>query len=369
MALKNKLSITSFSEPAREDYLLAMERSPVRDTEMDASSEPKGKEWKMNINFRKLFILFNLLLYLPVALLLWAGLVGRDYSLEQKENSRLIGVSYMTMNNEFYKILNEEISNQVEIQGDRMVLRDPALSVDRQIEQIEEMLQMGIDVLVVTPVDWKGLSDVLKQAKSQGVFLVVVDSDLEEESVADCTITSDNYNAGRLVGRYFLEQNRESELIVMTHDAAKSGQDRVQGFLDEVGKDDKIHVVKRMNCDGQLEIAMPKMQQAIEEGVTFDSVFCLNDLAAVGVAAALDEHGLLKKVQVYGIDASPDAKALIKEGMMSASAAQFPSRIGQIAADVVYRLLKGETVEKKIRVPVELVTQENVEQYSIGRWQ
>ncbi len=369
MALKNKLSITSFSEPAREDYLLAMERSPVRDTEMDASSEPKGKEWKMNINFRKLFILFNLLLYLPVALLLWAGLVGRDYSLEQKENSRLIGVSYMTMNNEFYKILNEEISNQVEIQGDRMVLRDPALSVDRQIEQIEEMLQMGIDVLVVTPVDWKGLSDVLKQAKSQGVFLVVVDSDLEEESVADCTITSDNYNAGRLVGRYFLEQNRESELVVMTHDAAKSGQDRVQGFLDEVGKNDKIHVVKRMNCDGQLEIAMPKMQQAIEEGVTFDSVFCLNDLAAVGVAAALDEHGLLKKVQVYGIDASPDAKALIKEGMMSASAAQFPSRIGQIAADVVYRLLKGETVEKKIRVPVELVTQENVEQYSIGRWQ
>lgn len=323
----------------------------------------------MNINFRKLFILFNLLLYLPVALLLWAELVGRDYSLEQKENSRLIGVSYMTMNNEFYKILNEEISNQVEIQGDRMVLRDPALSVDRQIEQIEEMLQMGIDVLVVTPVDWKGLSDVLKQAKSQGVFLVVVDSDLEEESVADCTITSDNYNAGRLVGRYFLEQNRESELIVMTHDAAKSGQDRVQGFLDEVGKNDKIHVVKRMNCDGQLEIAMPKMQQAIEEGVTFDSVFCLNDLAAVGVAAALDEHGLLKKVQVYGIDASPDAKALIKEGMMSASAAQFPSRIGRIAADVVYRLLKGETVEKKIRVPVELVTQENVEQYSIGRWQ
>lgn len=323
----------------------------------------------MNINFRKLFILFNLLLYLPVALLLWAELVGRDYSLEQKENSRLIGVSYMTMNNEFYKILNEEISNQVEIQGDRMVLRDPALSVDRQIEQIEEMLQMGIDVLVVTPVDWKGLSDVLKQAKSQGVFLVVVDSDLEEDSVADCTITSDNYNAGRLVGRYFLEQNRESELIVMTHDAAKSGQDRVQGFLDEVGKNDKIHVVKRMNCDGQLEIAMPKMQQAIEEGVTFDSVFCLNDLAAVGVTAALDEHGLLKKVQVYGIDASPDAKALIKEGMMSASAAQFPSRIGRIAADVVYRLLKGETVEKKIRVPVELVTQENVEQYSIGRWQ
>ena len=114
---------------------------------------------------------------------------------------------------------------------------------------------------------------------------------------------------------------------------------------------------------------MPKMQQVIEEGVSFDSVFCLNDLAAVGVVAALDEHDLLKQVKVYGIDASPDAKALIKEGMMSASAAQFPSQIGQITADVIYRLLDGEAVEGRIQVPVELVTQENVEQYSIDRWQ
>ena len=198
---------------------------------------------------------------------------------------------------------------------------------------------------------------------------MVVDTDLEEDSAVDCTITSDNYSAGQLVGWYFAEQNRESNLIVMTHDAAKSGQDRVQGFLDAVEENDRIHVVKRINCDGQLEIAMPKMQEAIEEKVAFDSVFCLNDLAAVGVAAALDEHGMSEQVKVYGIDASPDAKALIKEGMMSASAAQFPSRIGQIAADTIYRLLNGETVERKIRVPVELVTEDNVEQYSIDRWQ
>lgn len=114
---------------------------------------------------------------------------------------------------------------------------------------------------------------------------------------------------------------------------------------------------------------MPKMQDAMDEGVSFDSVFCLNDLAGVGVVAALDDRGILDRVKVYGIDASPDAKALIKEGMMSASAAQFPSRIGQAAADVIYQLLDGERVERNILVPVELVTRENVEQYSVDRWQ
>ena len=333
----------------------------------------------MKLNVQRIFLLVNLLLYVPVAVLLWAGLSRKDYSANQKENCYRIGVSYMTMNNEFYKIVNEEILNRAEMEGDQVILRDPALDAKRQIEQIEEMLAMDVDVLVVTPVDGKRLSEVLNRAKGQGVYIVVVDTNLEDERLADCTITSDNYSAGCLVGQYFLKENQLGEnpfgekqdvnLLVMTHDSAKSGQDRVLGFLEVVEKSDRVHVVQRINCDGQLEIAMPKIEEVIRKGTAFDTVFCLNDLAAVGVVAALDEHELLERVKVYGIDASPDAKALIKEGMMSASSAQFPSRIGQTAADVIYRLLRGEEVEKEIFLPVELVTRENVEEYSISRWQ
>ena len=158
----------------------------------------------MDRNIRKVFIIFNFLLYLPLILLLAMGITGRDYSRNQRRNGYLIGASYMTMNNEFYKILNEEISSRAELEQDQMILRDPALDADRQIEQIDAMIQMGIHVLVVTPVDWKSLSGVLKKAKEQGIFIVVVDSNLEDESLADCTITSDNYNAGHMVGEYIL---------------------------------------------------------------------------------------------------------------------------------------------------------------------
>ena len=128
----------------------------------------------------------------------------KDYSVNQKEQSRLIGASYMTMNNEFYQIISEEIKARIEAEGDRWVLRDPALDAGRQKEQIEEMLDMGIDVLVLTPVDWKGLKNVLEKARNQGVRIVVVDSDIAEEELADCTITSDNYQAGVGMGTYFI---------------------------------------------------------------------------------------------------------------------------------------------------------------------
>ena len=43
----------------------------------------------------------------------------QDFSSEQKENGRLIGASYMTMNNEFYKIIGEEVSYRIEAEVDR----------------------------------------------------------------------------------------------------------------------------------------------------------------------------------------------------------------------------------------------------------
>ena len=304
-----------------------------------------------------------------IGIMLFSFCAKNDYSRNQKRNSHLIGMSYMTMNNEFYKIVSEEISARVEAEGDQVVLRDPALDADRQIEQIKEMMDLGIDVLVVTPVDLESLSDVLGQAKEQGIRIIVVDTNLSDDTLADCTITSDNYDAGVIVGRYFLTQCEGTKLLVMAHTTTKSGQDRVQGFLDTVSGKEGIEVVAQIECEGQLEIAMPRLQEAIDAGVSFDNIFCLNDLAAVGVVAALEENQMLDNVGVYGVDGSPDAKALIEEGMMDATAAQFPTEIGSRAADAIYRLLDGKSVEKNILVPVKLVTRQNVEEFGIDRWQ
>ena len=171
------------------------------------------------------------------------------------------------------------------------------------------------------------------------------------------------------MGEYFLQQHETARVVIMTHQVAQSGKDRVQGFLDVVSGQEGIEVVKTIECEGQTEIAMPGMQEAIAEGTDFDTVFCLNDLAAVGVVAALEENDMLDQVDVYGVDGSPDAKAMIHEGMMSATAAQFPSEIGSRAADAIYRLLSGESVEKMTLTPVQLITPDNVEEFGMDRWQ
>ena len=318
----------------------------------------------------KLLSAIIIIIYLAVLILL--GGTGMNLiSLSEKgtEDTRLIGASYMTMNNEFYDILNEQIRVRVEGEGDQIILRDPGLDVERQVEQINSMLAMGISALVVTPVAADGLDDVLDRAKQLGVKVIVVDTELEREGLADCTIVSDNFRAGYMIGKYMMSRRETGRILILHHDTALSASRRVEGFKAALKNNMNYDVVKEIDCKGQYEIALPLIEQYIEEGGEFDAIFCLNDLAGEAAVTALRNHPELGSVSVYGVDGSPDAKMMIRSGDMDATAAQFPTEIGDKAADILYRMLDGEEYPEMITVPVSLVCYDNLEEFNINRWQ
>ena len=71
---------------------------------------------------------------------LWFLTSDRDFSMNQKKNSWIIGQSYMTMNNEFYTIMSEEINARIEAARDRHIFPNPALGRERPLAQSDEML-------------------------------------------------------------------------------------------------------------------------------------------------------------------------------------------------------------------------------------
>lgn len=308
--------------------------------------------------------------YIAVLILLY-GTTMNWIRLSKKgtENSRLIGASYMTMNNEFYDILNEQIRVRVEGEGDLMVLRDPGLDVSRQVSQINSMLSMGISALIVTPVTSDGLSEVLDRARKMGVRIIVVDTELENQKQADCTIVSNNFRAGYMIGQYIMEKQSSGRILVLNHESVISSTHRVSGLKEAIYPDPDFQIVKEISCKGQYEIALPLVEEYIRSGGEFDTVFCLNDLAGEAAVTAIRSHPELKDVLVYGIDGSPDAKSMIQSGDMEATAAQFPTQIGEAAAETLYRMLEGEEYVPVITLPVDLINKENLDRFDIHRWQ
>jgi len=159
------------------------------------------------------------------------------------------------------------------------------------------------------------------------------------------------------------------KIVLLTHPGAKSAVDRIQGFQDTIKGDSRFQVVAAADSSGQLELAMPAMEQLLADHPEADIVMALNDPSAMGAMAALEEHGRLAGYWVYGVDGSPDAKAMIAERMMTATAAQFPNRFGRLAAQKAYEILEGTwNGEREVVVEVELVTAVNVEEYGIDGW-
>jgi len=282
---------------------------------------------------------------------------------------KIFGVSYMTMNNPFYKIINNEILKVVEKNNDTLITLDPELDVDKQNEQIYKFIDAKVDGIFINPIDFEQIEPALQAAKRANIPVIIIDAPVSDESLVNCTIVSDNYDAGVQCAKDMMERLDSANIVLLKHTTAKSAKERIEGFLSVIDNNKKYKVINEAECDGQLEIAMPKMQEIIEETPDIDVVMALNDPSALGALAALEKNNK-NDVMVYGIDGTPEIKALIgRNQMIVGTVAQSPIKMGQIAVENMYNILNGKKIEKNIIIPISLINKENLFKYDEDRWQ
>ena len=316
--------------------------------------------------------LFLGFLALMIVLLIAMGLMqflGADLSARQTEGRRKIGAVYMTLNNPFYEVVDEEIRTAVENRGDVLISRDPALSVERQNEEIEELIADGVKLIFINPVDWRRCGPALAKAHRAGVPVIAIDTNVEADEAVVSTVVSDNFLAGQQCARHLVESRQGGKVALLTHAQARSAQDRIQGFLDTLSHYPQFEVVDQEECQGQLEIAMPAMERMIERHPEINVVMALNDPAAMGAMAALRQAGRLDGVAVYGVDGVTETRDLIAQGHMQATAGQDPRGIGRRAVEEAYKVLQGQQPEPLVKLPTTLITRENVKHSSGEGWE
>jgi len=293
--------------------------------------------------------------------------IQTDYSLRQNEHRRKLGAVYMTLNNPFYEIIDEEIRTVVENHGDILISRDPALNVERQMEEIRELIDLGVELIFINPVDWTKIEPALELAYAAKIPVIAIDTNVEDDSLVVCTVVSDNYNAGVQCAEHLLKNSSGGKIALLKHSQARSSIDRIQGFLDKIAESKNFQVVAESECLGQLEVAMPVMEKMIRTHPEINIVMALNDPAAMGALAALQNNNR-RDVKVYGVDGVPETKEMIFSRRMTATAGQSPRQIGKIAADRAYKVLAGEQVEKIIKLPTKLLSAENISAATLESW-
>lgn len=237
---------------------------------------------------KSLYIIF----WLIVATLL--GTVYTSYLTPQKTHL-VFGATYMTMNNPFYEVINNELRKEIEQNGDELIVRNPELDTDKQNEQIEEFISKKVDGIFVNPIDSKKLPS-LESARKAGIPVIAIDASVDNTDLIDCVIESDNYNAGVLCAQNMMKRMQSANIVLLKHSTVESAASRIQGFVNTIKDYPQYQIIDSAECEGQLERAMPLMQTILKKHSNVDVVMALNDPSALG---ALVSHRIIKSSRYY----------------------------------------------------------------------
>lgn len=297
------------------------------------------------------------------------GLIITSYMDPHASSHKVFGVTYMTMNNPFYEVINNEIEKVVNQSGDHLMTLDPALNVEKQNQQIYSFINQHVDGIFVNPIDSQKIKPALQAAKKANIPVIVVDAPVLDKELVNCTIVSDNYDAGVQCAKDMMKRMDKANIILLKHSTVQSAKDRIDGFLDTIASKPQYHIVNEGECEGQLEIAMPMMEKMILKTSQVDVVMALNDPSALGALAALEAQDR-DDVIVYGIDGTPDLKSLILQShTVAGTVAQSPISLGRIAVEQMYQVINGKEVTSEIKIPVVLINKDNISQYDETGWQ
>ena len=283
-----------------------------------------------------------------------------------------IGVTYMTMNNDFYKTLNAELEKKTNQQGSRLYVRDPELDEGKQSQQIDFFVKEKVNVIVINPVKSNSPSIIssLQKAKKAGIKIIVVDTPISKEVAVDTTIVSDNYQAGVLIAKDIMKRLPAANILLLEHRNAVSAMDRIRGFVETIKNQPQYKIISQKETLGQTEEAMPQVKSALDEGMDFNVVMALNDRAAIGALAAIKNNGLNRKLSIYGVDGSPDIKNfLATTNDIEGTVAQSPIQMGRKVAQVIELMQEGKSYDSQYLIPVHLVNRDNISQYTVTGWQ
>ncbi len=292
-----------------------------------------------------------------------------DLSARQTGKQRIFGATYMTMNNPYFQVLDTQIQALLELNGDVLLTRDAAMDQQRQNQEIQELVDAGVCAIFMTRVEWDTSKEGVQIAAAAGVPVIVVDAPIQDSELAACSVLSDNYQAGVLCALHLLSVRDSAQFLLLEHITARSGADRIQGFKDTIAGHEGFEILGSGESDGQIENAMPVMERLLQQYPDADVLMALNDPSAFGGLAAIQGAGLSDRFLVYSVDGYPEGKGMVSSGFLTATCAQFPSRVAEEAVKQAYAAIDGGCEHIEVIVPVELLTEENVDQYGIDGWQ
>jgi ribose transport system substrate-binding protein len=287
---------------------------------------------------------------------------GSSSSTSTKKPSELnIGVSISTTNNPYFVSMDDAITAMAKKNATKITISDAQNDSATQLNDIQNFISQKVNAILVNPVDSDAIVPAIKSANTAGIPVICMDRGANGGDVLT-TIASDNVAAGKMAADAIFDALGKGAKVLELSGTpgASSTIDRGKGFEDEA-KAKGLTIVLSQGANFDRTTALNTTQNMLQAHPDAQAIFAQNDEMALGAMKAVQAAKL--KIDIFGIDGQDDTHDAIAAGNVTATIAQAPAKIGEMALQAAYDHAAGKTVEKTMNSPIYLVTKDNVDQY------
>ena len=250
----------------------------------------------------------------------------------------------------------EDLGVTVETQGAQQF--DPAL----QTPIVDSVVASAPDGLLIAPTDVTAMNRPLKAAADAGITVGLVDTTLEDPSMAVTQVASDNEGGGAAAFTAIQEANPEggTVLIVGHEPGISTNEARIKGFTEALAEDPKFTALPTQYAQNDPAEGARIVTSTLQSTPDLIGIFGTNLFAAEGAATGLRQAGAQDQVTVVGFDAGPAQVEALENGTVQALIAQQPAEIGRQGLEQVVAALNDEEPEAEIQTGFTIITKDNL---------
>jgi fructose transport system substrate-binding protein len=278
-----------------------------------------------------------------------------------------IAVTLITKNtsNPFFVAMGEGAKKAGEAEGVSITLAAGKEDGDTagQIAAIEEAVNRGDDGILITP-SGDDVVPAIQKARDAGLYVIALDTPPNPADAVDITFATDNLEAGKLIGEWTAAQlggeKATIALLDLFNDQVVSvDYNRDQGFLEGMGIDvadpqvngdeaatgaytgGDYEIVCNEPTNGAEDGGRTAMETCLNQNPDINVVYTINEPAAVGAHAALEQAGGADGVLIVSVDGGCDGVQQVKDGIIGATSQQYPLKMAELGVQAIAKIANG----------------------------
>ncbi|QUM87951.1 ribose ABC transporter substrate-binding protein RbsB [Moritella sp. 36] len=288
-----------------------------------------------------------------LATLISAAVVSASFSATVMAQDT-IAMVVSTLNNPFFVTMKEGAEAKAKTLGYKLIVLDSQNDPSKELSNVEDLTVRGVKAILINPTDSDAVSNAIRMANRSNIPVITLDRGASRGKVVS-HIASDNVAGGEMAGQYINDTIGANAKVIQLEGIAgtSAARERGKGFMQAVDKN-KMNLLGSQPADFDRTKGLNVMENMLAANSDVQAVFAQNDEMALGALRAVQASG--KDVLIVGFDGTKDGIAAVNRGILGATIAQQPALIGALGVVTADKILKGQSVEKSIAVPLKVIT-------------